>query len=929
MLHSRTVVFRLSVVLVMLWAAVGLRAQPERASMSFDAAALSRIAVGERVEFGGVPVPGVGRVALRLSRFSVTSPDTRFVVGDRRGEDVDLGFDAGSVVLLRGKVAGDERSHVFLSEHSGAMSGRIELGSGERFVVTSRAGGGRMMPSGQALVLPDPGLGGSLPGCGVDVGQVERWGGTGTRRVEPRPGLFLVEVAVETDYELFEEFFDLDAEAAYVVQLYGAVSDIYLRDVGTTITLTYVRLWDDPDDLFNIEDPLGEFRDYWEANMESVDRDLAQFLSGRVNFWYGGVAWLSSVCGGNGYSVSGYTLGYFADPDHPSVFNRDIIIPAHELGHNLGTGHTQNYNIDTCHWPETPSQRGPIMSYCGQTHTGGDANHDLRFHTTTAGVMRALMAERRCVDTDCNLNGVADDDDIADGTSQDANGNGVPDECEDCNGNGVLDPEDILNGTSNDINENGRPDECEPDCNNNLLPDDYDIATFISTDEYGDGVPDECETDCNGNGVSDYTEICEDMSLDLDRDALLDACEDCDGDGEIDLVALDGANDVWVADKERTVLRRFLSVTGTVVRDSAGTALDEPGDVLAMPDGRVLVTSIVDGRVAEFDRDGVFVRDLVSAGSGGLSSPGAVVVSTWGSLLVASGGTDSVKAYDPVSGVYLGDLVTSGAEGLVSPFGLAISPAGTLLVTSNDGRVLEFDAGTGGFVRELVSAADNGGLDDPRGVLALSSGRVLVASRETNRVLEFDGASGAFVRQFNRGGTADRMTLDQPWCVREGPDGDIYVSRAHDHDDRPGGGKDPEGSGVSALHLTNARIFQFDVDSGKLVRAYVQALDSGIEHPTGFDFLRSEGTDCNQNLVPDSCDIASGASEDVDGDGVPDECQTVCVADHDGNGVVDTRDVLLLLNDYAAKRPAADVNRDFVVDTRDVLAFLNTWVGGC
>ncbi|MDQ7014378.1 MAG: M12 family metallo-peptidase [Planctomycetota bacterium] len=892
------------------------------------------LAEGDRVVLSDVPVPGmdggVEFVSLELTRFAVTRPGTRFVVGDRWGEDVDLGFDVDSVVLLRGQVEGDAQSHVYLSKYRGAMSGRIELGSGERFVVTSRAGGGRMMPEGQALVLPDPGTGGSLPGCGVESsGLVEPTGGSAPTRGAARPGLFLVEVAVETDYELYEQFFDLEAEAAYIVQLYGAISDIYLRDVGTALTLSFVRVWDDPDDLFNEENPLGAFRDYWNANMEDTPRDVAQFLSGRANFWYGGIAYGSSVCGRNGYSVSGYTLGYFSDPERPGVYNRDIIIPAHELGHNFGTGHTQGYGLDTCNDPYTPAQRGPIMSYCGQTHTGGDANHDLRFHTVTAGVMRALLADRACVAADCNLNGIPDDEDIAGGTSLDVNSNGIPDECEDCNGNGVLDPDDIAMGTSNDINENGRPDECEPDCNNNLLPDDYDIETLISTDEYGNGVPDECETDCNGNGISDYSEINLDMSLDLDRDALLDSCEDCDGDGVIDLVALDGANDVWIADKARPVLRRFLSLTGTVVRDSADAGLAEAGDVLALPDGRVLATSMVDARVAEFGRDGAYLRDLVVSGDGGLAAPGAMLISPWGSLLIASTGTDSVKAYDPDSGVYLGDLVLPGAGGLVGPFGLAISPEGLLLVTSGDGRVLEFDAGSGVFVRELVSAGDNGGLDDPRGVLALADGRVLVASRGTNQVLEFDGVSGAFVRQFNRGGTADRMTLDQPWCIRVGPDGDIYVSRAHDHEGRPGGGKVVEGSGTSALHLTNARIYQFDVDSGKMVRAYVQSIDSGIERPTGFDFLRSNGTDCNQNLVPDSCDIATGSSADVNGDGVPDECQTACVADHDGNGVVDTRDLVALLNDFAAKRPAADINRDFVVDSRDVLLFLNLWGLGC
>ncbi len=47
------------------------------------------------------------------------------------------------------------------------------------------------------------------------------------------------------------------------------------------------------------------------------------------------------------------------------------------------------------------------------------------------------------------------------GTSQDENGNDIPDECEDCNGNGILDDLDIADGTSNDDNGNGVPDECE------------------------------------------------------------------------------------------------------------------------------------------------------------------------------------------------------------------------------------------------------------------------------------------------------------------------------------------------------------------------------------------------------------------------------------------------------------------------------------
>jgi hypothetical protein len=47
-------------------------------------------------------------------------------------------------------------------------------------------------------------------------------------------------------------------------------------------------------------------------------------------------------------------------------------------------------------------------------------------------------------------------------TSQDCNGNNIPDDCEeDCNDNGVQDACDIADGTSKDVDGNGRPDECE------------------------------------------------------------------------------------------------------------------------------------------------------------------------------------------------------------------------------------------------------------------------------------------------------------------------------------------------------------------------------------------------------------------------------------------------------------------------------------
>ena len=82
------------------------------------------------------------------------------------------------------------------------------------------------------------------------------------------------------------------------------------------------------------------------------------------------------------------------------------------------------------------------------------------------------------------------------GMDADCNSNGIPDGCEgyDCNVNNVLDTCDIAGGTSDDYDLNGVPDECE-DCNENGVPDACDLPDGCAT---GD-----CANHPNGCGASD------------------------------------------------------------------------------------------------------------------------------------------------------------------------------------------------------------------------------------------------------------------------------------------------------------------------------------------------------------------------------------------------------------------------------------------
>ncbi len=78
------------------------------------------------------------------------------------------------------------------------------------------------------------------------------------------------------------------------------------------------------------------------------------------------------------------------------------------------------------------------------------------------------------------------------------------------------------------------------DCNTNGISDVDDIANMTSEDCNANGVPDECENDCNNNGIADACDIAAMTSEDCDLNGHPDECEvggllDCNTNGNSDL----------------------------------------------------------------------------------------------------------------------------------------------------------------------------------------------------------------------------------------------------------------------------------------------------------------------------------------------------------------------------------------------------------
>lgn len=811
-----------------------------------------------------IPVSTGETIRLRMERFSIAAPEPRFVIGTASGDVETVHPD---VIMYRGEIEGESNSHAYLAFSStGMASGYLRASSGETFYIAQtpqeavKGWNGDIIIHSQAggIDLPD-----GVVTCGVEPPAGFDPHPAAKRMAFAGRGMRMARIAIDSDQEYFQIFNDLSSAQSYALIVMGAVSDIYIRDFNMKMLVSYVRIWPSGGEPFEA-DNLGGFRSHWEFTEDPTPFNYVHLFSGRRDLSYGGVAYVGGTCSGSAtYGISGFLNGSFPTPfNAPSNSNWDVIVVAHEMGHNSGTFHTHDGytpTIDDC-GNGTPS-RGSIMSYC-HTFAGYTANTDLWMHSRVEEVVEAEFDALNCYDYDCNNNGIADDIDILVGSSFDTNFDGIPDECQDCNANLILDPVEIAGGAP-DLDANGIPDACEADCNNNNRPDHYDIFLGSSSDADGNNIPDECDPDCNSNSENDWVDVEINGLDDFDRNAVPDECQDCNNNGTTDWIDLKRQYNLFVADQVQRV-REFHQASGYPVRDIFLGVATAPYDAVFNSSNRLWVSDFTGNRILRVDVDSATVSTFVSAGLGSLSAPTFMAVRpSNGNLIVSSSGNTRVIEYNQSTGAVVATLVTpSHPGGLTQPYGVLLSPSGTLVVASSgNNSVIEYDGTTGAYIRVLVSPG-SGGLSQPRGMAFLPNGDLLVTSFGTNQVLRYNGSTGAFIGVFN-----DLQMPTSPFGIKVGPNGNVFVSE-------------------NSLGGSTPRIIEF-LPNGRYFRRFVRGSNSGLVNPAGFAFRAGSSLDCNRNNRLDVCDIATFSSIDMNLNGTPDECET---PDNDGDGIVDGLD---------------------------------------
>lgn len=151
-----------------------------------------------------------------------------------------------------------------------------------------------------------------------------------------------IEMAVAYDSS-FCSMYGGEEEATKVVKsIIDAVNKRYVTSICVKVRLVYIEAQCNKDSdpyrailgLDNAEQSLDKFREYWNDNRRSVQRDVAHLFSGTEledSFLSdtNGIAYLETVCS----SSSAYGINEFTDYEDTHY---QTYLVSHELGHNAG-----------------------------------------------------------------------------------------------------------------------------------------------------------------------------------------------------------------------------------------------------------------------------------------------------------------------------------------------------------------------------------------------------------------------------------------------------------------------------------------------------------------------------------------------------------------------------------------------------------------
>ncbi|MDX1910981.1 MAG: M12 family metallo-peptidase, partial [Saprospiraceae bacterium] len=304
-------------------------------------------------------------IELELAQVEILSPDFK-LSSDTKD---NLPFERN--LHYRGIAAGNPATVACLSISNNGLTAMVADASGTYELGQMEDGTGNyLFYKTENLKIPSPNQ------CHADEESLV--GDTGEHPADDRGvGCKTVQIYFECDNKLYTDKGSSTTNVNnYVTGLFNQVATLYANEnIGVVISQIYV--WTTPDPYRGYSSTSSVLNAFRQTRGTSFNGNLAHLLSTRS--LGGGIAYVDVICFKQyAYGVSAISTSYQNVP----TYSWSVEVVTHELGHNLGSWHTQSCNwpggaLDNCVSPEgscapgpTPVNGGTIMSYCHLTSHG-------------------------------------------------------------------------------------------------------------------------------------------------------------------------------------------------------------------------------------------------------------------------------------------------------------------------------------------------------------------------------------------------------------------------------------------------------------------------------------------------------------------------------------------------------------------------------
>jgi hypothetical protein len=305
------------------------------------------------------------------------------------------------VRTMRGELMAHPGSRVAASVLADGLYARILLPGGRGLYLEPVGGRVPGAPAGSYVLYDEADVLGCGGACGINalpdaLAHRDVGGGQGARAGSP---LHIAELACDADYEYYVDHGSSVREVeARINQVINAINLQYESEVGITHTITAILIRTTPSQPYTSNDAvtlLNQFRNYWNANHGSIQRDLAQLFTGKELIGGTiGIAWVGVVC-----NLSwAYSL---VQSDFSGVFSCVTDLSAHEIGHN--------WNADHCSCANPPYTMNPYITCANRFSPTQSIPEILAFRNTrTCLDLGADPTGACCVATSCTVETEAD-----------------------------------------------------------------------------------------------------------------------------------------------------------------------------------------------------------------------------------------------------------------------------------------------------------------------------------------------------------------------------------------------------------------------------------------------------------------------------------------------------------------------------------------